>query len=71
MGTPPSLLYHAFRFRGRRVRLAYSIDYECGKRRLVLDDVLAPTQRLADAVPDWRIEAELEELAHDLNAQYG
>ena len=59
---------HTFLHNGRRVRLICSFDFATRDRQLVLDDVLASTQRIADGVPDWLIEAEASNAAYDRQA---
>lgn len=61
---------HVFRYKNRAVRLICSIDTDSDGPRLLLDDVLATTQRIANDVPDWRIEAEASKAAFDRNAKY-
>lgn len=61
---------HVFRYKRFRIRLICSIDSPLRERRLVLDDVCASTQRIADEVPDWLIEAEACKVAFDQQAAY-
>ena len=55
---------HAFEYAGRTIWLVYSIERRGSERwRLVIDDVMAESLDVADAVPDWVIEAPAGEAA--------
>jgi hypothetical protein len=41
-----------------------------GSPQLVVEDILATTQRTANDIPDWRIEGEASKAAYDRNATY-
>lgn len=70
MAQSQHLSEHTFRFRNRTIRLLYSIERKEDERRLILEDVLATSQKVADAVPDWRIESEALKVAFDHYARY-
>lgn len=61
---------HAFRYLNRTVRLVCRIDQRVKPAQLVLDDVRATTQHIANSVPDWRIELEACKAAEDRGARY-
>ncbi len=70
MISKPERFDHVFRYRNRVVRLICSIELEDDERRLILDDVLASSESIANAVPDWKIEAEAMNAAYDRSAKY-
>lgn len=70
MQDQPNQIEHVFRYKKRTVRLICSVDSDSRGLRLILDDVLATSQRIADAVPDWRIDLEASKAACDRNVLY-
>lgn len=61
---------HTFRFRRRTIRLLCALESTDGEQQLILEDVLATTQHVVDAVPDSRIESEALKVAFDRHARY-
>lgn len=70
MDKQPRQFEHVFYHKRHKVSLICSIEMVWGERSLILEDVLASKQHIADGVPDWRIEAEACDAASYRRAKY-
>lgn len=64
------MLEHTFWWNTSPYTLLYLIEEVSDGRQLILEDLLAESEVLADSIPEWMVEYEASCVAESLGARY-